>query len=873
MSSERGVAQEVAEAIADGRVVDWPAAEASASGEDERDVIRRLRGIQTLASTGELAEAGRSPGSAWAHLRIIECIGSGAHSDVYRAWDPSLDREVALKILRRVGPAPTADSTIVEEGRLLARVQHANVVAVFGADGVGDSVGVWMELIEGQTLEALLEEHGPFGAHEVSVIGLELCRALAAVHAAGLLHRDIKAQNVMREHRGRIVLMDFGAGREAHDIPVSMGGDVAGTPLYLAPEVLRGEAASVGSDIYSLGVLLYHLATNRYPVVAATHSGLVEAHAKRECRLLRDVRPDYPERLVTTIQRAIAPDPSARFQSAGALEAALVESLSAWSTTDERASRNAVDVEPDRPRHVGRQGDVIRTEPASKPSRARLLNAAVGALVGAAAVLGVAWTYAGRTAVPAPPIAAIAVLPFEDVSTTRGDAYFVDGITEALTQRLARVDSVRVVSQASVGRYRDRPVPPDEIARELKVDALVQGSIERVGERLILRAGVVDTRTHQQVWSDRFEAPTSDVMALQNRVGQALVRAITGHAEGDGTGSAPSETVAPAAYEAYLRGRYWLNKRRGEDLLTSLVHFDEALGIEPTYAPAYAAMAEAYILLGSYSVIPMTESHPKARAAAMRALEIDETLAEAHVPLAAVEAEYGWNPSDAERHFQRAIALKPSYALAHQWYSDLLSALARHDEAIRHATIALELDPLSPIVQVTRGVRFYEARQHDAALVELDKVRRLNPGFVPVHIHLGLTYVQMGRHAEAIAALREAQRLGGSASTDTLALVGYAWAAAGNEREARNVLRELSRQTSTQPVKAMTVATIYGELGELDQAFAWLERARANREWLVAYVNILPTLDPLRHDPRFEAFTRLVVPGTNSPPAPENLRP
>ena len=361
MTNDSGALWDLALSISDGEHVDWEAAVGGASGGDERELIRSLQAVLGIAQArAEVPDAGddddgpepvveprfgpeespvrRTPSGAdalakapqrWLHLEIRELVGSGSYGEVYRAWDTTLNREVALKLLR-VEAEPKDDASasqvgsfVLDEGRHLARVRHDNVVTVFGAGEHDGRIGLWMEFLEGHTLEDLLRMHGRFGPREAALIGLDLCHALSAVHGAGLVHRDIKAKNVMRAEEGRIVLMDFGTGREIREDTATAASTLVGTPLYMAPEVLRGESPTAKSDIYSLGTLLFHLLTNRYPFESDTVIGLRHAHIRLEAQLLRDLRPDLPEALVRVVERAIAPDPSARFGSGGQMERAL----------------------------------------------------------------------------------------------------------------------------------------------------------------------------------------------------------------------------------------------------------------------------------------------------------------------------------------------------------------------------------------------------------------------------------------------------------------------------------------------------------------------------------------------------------------------
>jgi eukaryotic-like serine/threonine-protein kinase len=456
------------DAVADGVDVDWAGIESSATDADDRSLIEQLRILADLVQVNRSSpsepDATVDVGlTSWGHLDIRAEIGGGVFGKVFRAWDKRLEREVALKILRDL---PSTDEdvapVVIHEGRLLAQIhRHPNVVSVLGADCFDGSVGVWMELVSGRTLREIVEEQGPFSAQEAVIFGRDLCRALAAVHQAGLLHGDIKAQNVMRERGGRIVLMDFGAAglmRVGPD-PVSR---IRGTPLYLAPEVLRGEAPTVQSDLYSLGVLLYFLVSGEFPVTGRSLDELKDAHAQQRCRLLRDLCPDLPASFVHVIDAATAAVPSRRPRSAGVMEALLE------SAADGTIQR--------------------RPEP--------------------------------------PPTRSIAALPFLDLSPGNNLGYFCDGITEEIIDILTRVSGVRVVARGSSFQFRDNMKDVRQIGAALNVATVLEGSVREAGHRLRIVATLVDTTNGYQLWSERFDRTLDDVFAVQDEIAKAVVSAL-----------------------------------------------------------------------------------------------------------------------------------------------------------------------------------------------------------------------------------------------------------------------------------------------------------------------------------------------------------
>ena len=458
---------------------------------------RRPRAAAETSDADAITQTAPATLGTWGDLTLVARLGGGAFGEVYQAWDPKLAREVALKLLRKRQPSEHSDveALVINEGRLLARVRHPNVVTVFGADRFDGRVGLWMDYIKGRTLEQIVRQQGPFGADEAAVVGVDLCRALAAVHTAGLVHGDIKAQNVMREDGGRIVLMDFGSGRELAVRHLDAAGDGAGTPIYMAPELFRGAEVSVRSDIYSLGVMLDHLVTGTYPVAARTSAEVRAAHAKGERRLLRDARPDLPAAFIQAVEKASSPDPQERYASAGAMEAALAHGLDVPVAREERASK-----------------------------RLWLATAVVLAMFASVWVWWNTWRQpvpAGGTAV----VRSLAVLPFAN-SAGPDEQYFSDGTTELLTARLSKIGSLKVISHTSTMRYKGTQRTPVEIAGDLKVDALLTGSIAKSGDRVRLSAQVIQAGSGQLLWAESYERALTDYLVLQSDLVRDVVRNI-----------------------------------------------------------------------------------------------------------------------------------------------------------------------------------------------------------------------------------------------------------------------------------------------------------------------------------------------------------
>jgi serine/threonine-protein kinase len=820
--------RDLAASLLDGDSVDWGSAESTAD-EAGRRLIRQLRVVAGIARvhqspSGE-SEAGRrppagsvrgtpGPGTEWGPLRVIERIGAGAFGEVYRAWDTRLDREVAVKLLR----APEADgstpSSVIEEGRLLARVRHPNVVSVYGAERFEGRLGIWMELVRGKTLAEIVADEGVFGADEAALIGMTVCKALSAIHRAGLRHRDIKAQNVMREDGGRIVLMDFGTGEIVEDPPPAHRA-LTGTPLYLAPEVLAGEASSARSEIYSVGVLLHLLVTGTFPVAAKTMTELRAAHASPGRRRLRHLRSDLPEAFARVVERALAPDPAARFESAGEMERAL---LGLFDTAPAPATK-------------GTGGTTVAP---------RWLLPILFAAIVALTVLGrAAWQTGGMARDGPPARVMLGVLPFQYLSGDPAEHEFSRGLMEEVISHLGSQNPTRLGVLARPAYERGRQTAA-QVGRELHVQYLLDGSVQKWGDRVRITAQLIETHDQTRVWEATFEQDLREVLALQRGVAEAIAGAIVVQvAPGPDlqrrlSGSRP---VDPRTYQLYLMGRFL--RGRGTELEKARSYFEQAIARDPFFGPAHAGLAD----------LTLTTSYADAEEAAREAVRLDDGLVEAHAALAhALMHQFAW--SEARVEFQRALDLDESYPPAWRYYAELMTAGGRFADALRLSERARVEDPLVAVGHHAAGVVLYFARHYDRASEQFRKALELDPGLVASRIRLAQAYVELRQYDRAISELSDASA-GGTATT---LASSHAYAAAGRSAEARVLLSREAGQDG--PAQAYDRAAVYAALGDHDSAFRNLERAVEGRAHDVIYLEVDPRLDPLRADQRFNHLVR-----------------
>jgi TolB-like protein/Flp pilus assembly protein TadD len=701
---------------------------------------------------------------------------------------------------------------VVNEGRLLARIRHPNVISVFGADVFEGFVGIWMELVNGKTLKDFQQEHGTYSSQEAVLIGVDLCRALAAVHRVGFVHRDIKAQNVMREAGGRIVLMDFGAAGITHVGPAAVM-SIKGTPLYLAPEVLEGDPSTVQSDLYSLGVLLYYLVSGEFPVTGRSLDELRTAHARRRRRLLRDVRPDLPFAFVRAIDDATAAEPHQRPDSAGAMEV-LLERVAGHAITSPRRDRS------------------YRSPTRGLPDASHGHDADVDQR------------------------RSIAVLPFVDISPDRNLEYFCDGIAEEIINALTTVAGLRVVASGSAFKSHGKAHDVRLVGSMLNVGTVLEGSVRASGNRLRVISRLTDAADGHQLWSERFDRSLDDIFEVQDEIARAAVKALgvrltAGTQHGAVAPGTPS-TRDLDAYKAYLKGRHYWNTRTEHGLHRSATYFQAAVEQDPGYADAYAGLAEAQATLGLYGVLAPHDVMPRARTAAQSAIDILDTLSSPFATLGCVAAVYDWAWADAERHYRRAIALNPDQAAAHHWYAiNHLVPLGRFDEAAAALRRAVDADPLSTPIRVSVGLTHYFAHDYAKAEGELRDSFELDAGSATARLFLGLTLVEMGRFDDAVRELETAKQLSGS--PEMTAALGYACARARAVDRAAEALGELTTLAERRYVSASLIAQLHAGLGDTAAALDWLDRAVDAHAADLGWLNVRPVFAGLRSEPRFKA--------------------
>jgi TolB-like protein/tetratricopeptide (TPR) repeat protein len=823
---------------------------------DDRTVSSGPRSDGDIA---ELAETvvGSAPDAApivkrWAHLELRAVLGHGAFGIVYRAWEPRLARDVALKLISDNATRMGFAAAVVEEARLLARVRHPNVVIVHGADQSDGAVGIWMELIEGRTLTRILEQRGPFGADEAAIFGIDVCRAVAAVHKADLIHRDIKADNIMRENGGRVVLMDFGAGTlrsQECDFATS-----SGTPLYWAPEILRGSRATVGTDIYSIGVLLYHLVTNRYPLHGRTLDELRWAHEKGLRTRLQDERPDLPAAFVRAVERALDPDPAERFKTAGELQSALAAAQE-WT--------------------IAEAGLPTGTTGAAPAWWQRLRSRYIVAALSLSAIIvtaSLAWVGGGFTGVGRPmptasaltSINSVAVLPFEETSGDPNVTYLANAVPLELTANLAQIGDFKTVpwtfSKAVAARSRSL----HEVVAASGADGVVEGSVQMIpplegqtARRVRITVQLYQGRTGSVLWSGAFEDEMGHFMGINTRIAEQIAGQIRVKLAVRREARVTSaRSIDPDAMDLYLRGRdMYLDRATQQQLKQALDYFTLAISKEPGFPEAYGGVADCYTALCTYwHVLTPAQAYPKILDATSKALALDASLARVWSTRAFARYLLGWDWAGADADFEHALKLPPDeLALLHDRHAEYLTAMGRHAEAIAETDAMLSASPQLPALHRGAAWSNFFARRYDAAIEHLQVALRLDPKFVPARTLLGRAYLQKGLYAQGVAELESVATLpDGPAFKHMLA---YAYAAAGQSERARRTLSEYVSADGHEYVK-YDVALVHVALGEVERALEVLEEGYRAKDTAMVRLNVDPRWDPIRAQPGFQALTR-----------------
>ncbi len=741
---------------------------------------------------------------------VLEELGHGGMGVVYKARDIRLERFVALKFLSTpLGETETARNRFIQEARAASALDHPNICTIYGIEDSEDGhLFIAMACYEGETLRMRVER-GAMNVQEATEIFLQLCQGLAKAHEHGIVHRDVKPGNVMLTRDGGVKLLDFGLALLNESVRTTVPGSSIGTPAYMSPEQFRGETCDARTDIWSLGVVLYEMLTGQLPFRRGPQ-GMMFAVMTDDPRPPSSFWSAIPHALDAVVLRAIEKNPARRYQT-----------VREFATNLHRATQAA-----------GIEADLLET----KTSFTAAMNS-------------------GRTTTAPRSGFSIVVLPFANLSRDEENEYFADGLTEELITDLGQVPGLRVVSRNSAFQFKGKAVDARKIGQELQVSSILEGSVRKAGERLRITAQLVNVSDGYQSWSQRFDRRMEDVFAIQDEIVGSIVSSLRAHISGAETQAIPLRRRPEnlEAYNFYLKGRYHLNRQTQADLEEAVALFERAIGEDPEYAPAWAGLADYYVLVGFWCIMPSDQVWPKARRNAQRAVELDPDLAHAQTALGYVRIFCDWDWAEAGRNFRRAVELAPGDSQAAYARAAYLTQMSRTDEALAEFRRALSLDPLSLQLNTSLAFIHYYRREYDEATAQAMKTLELDPDYFEMHAGLGLICLQKGRFDEGLKYL-EGLRARSGDNPLILGLLGYGYGVAGCDDKARQILARLEELSANRYVAPVSRALIHIGLGEHDAAFHWLDQAAAIHDSLLCYLDVMPCYDPLKHDARFPAL-------------------
>jgi serine/threonine-protein kinase len=731
-------------------------------------------------------------GKTISHYKILEKLGEGGMGVVYKAQDTKLDRIVALKFLpKHLLCDESAKTRFVHEAKAASALNHTNITTIHEIDEVEGECFICMEYVEGKSIKELIKQK-MFSIEEILNISIQIAEGLNVAHKKGIVHRDIKSDNIMLTDEGLVKIMDFGLAKLKGVSKLTKTGTTLGTMQYMSPEQVQGIEVDQRSDIFSFGVVLYEMITGQLPFKDEHEAAIIYSIINETPEPLARYKANVPDGLQRIVDKAMEKNRDLRFQHVDDLRTDLLK--------------------------IKRELETSSVLPSAKK-----------------------------------PQPSIAVLPFTNLSADKEQEYFCDGMAEEIINALSQVEDLRVVARTSAFSFRGKEIDIREIGKKLNVQALLEGSVRKAGNRVRITAQLINVVDGYHLWSERFDRDLADVFAIQDEISLAIVDKLKVKLLGDEKEKMLKRyTQNLEAYDLYLKGRYHWNRRTPEALKKAMAHFEQVIQKDPEYALAYAGLADCYSMLAQVYVLPPKEAFPKAKALASRALEIDETLAEAHTSLAFMLSCFDWDWAGAEREFRRAIELNPNYATAHQWFAmGLLVELGRTSEAIEEIHKALELDPLSLIINTSAGFVYLNAGREDKAVEQAEKILDMDPTFIGAYLILVDVNERRRKYDEAVEEGLKGYSFVGFLSQHEVVSLREAYASSGWTGYLRRLVEIMQSKAEQGQVLYYMIASLYAGLDETEKAIECLEKAYEEHDFNLSGLLVDDDFEKLRSNPRF----------------------
>ena len=793
-------------------------------------------------------------GQTISHYKILEKLGEGGMGIVYKAHDTKLDRTVALKFLPQHLVSQEAEQArFLQEARAASALNHPNVCTIYDIKDEDGQQFIVMEFVEGSTIRQKLPVAKLQDALTYSV---QIGDALHEAHAKGIVHRDIKCENIMLNSKNQIKVMDFGLAKLKGSLKLTKASSTVGTLGYMAPEQLQGGDVDARSDIFSFGVVIFEMLTGHMPFRGDHEAAMMYSIVNEDPEPLQKSRPELSAELDRIVRRALEKDPEDRYQHIDDMVSEL-RRLQKQSTRVSRPSTVPISDSPSGGRRTesydNAQTDAGNSSGSKKPARLVLILGFTVLLVAA----GAAYYFLFVGSHDA--IDTIAVLPFVNVGGDPNAEYLSDGITESLINTLSQLSHLSVKSRSSVFHYKGKDADPLKAGKELGVKAVLTGRVSQRGDDLQISAELVNVSNDNQIWGGQYNKKLVDIIAVQEAISKEISQNLSLKLGGDEEKKLEKHsTENTEAYQFYLKGRFYWNKRKADDLRKAIDYFGQAIEKDPGYALAYAGLASTYAIYPEYSGLPARDYIPRTETAGKKALGLDATLAEPHAALGLTKYAHLYDWAGAESELKRAIELNPNYPTSHHWYSICLRQQGKVEEAYSEIRRAQELDPLSPIIGVNVGEVLNLLRRSDEAIEQYKKILELDPNFPGAHLNLAGLYAEQKGYDDAKGELLKARDILGDSNPYGFGLLGYVYAKAGNKEDANRVLNQLLGFSKKGYTVSVDLALVYAGLDDYGKSLDWLEKGYEEQDTGIGYLKIVHLWDGLRSEPRFKALMKKI---------------